>query len=608
VAIDAWGVSDAYLDQQGIRHELSPETRHAILAAMGVEGNTLPAVPPVHVIRAGQQIPIEEATELRLEDGSLRCINRLLPADLPLGYHQLGYTDRPATRLIVTPPSCYLPKALRIWGWAAQLYAARSTQSWGIGDFADLGRLLRWSAELGAGMVLINPLQAATPVIPQEASPYLPSSRRYRNVLYLRIENVPGAIRAGLDLNQLASAGWALNGRRQIDRDQVFQLKMRALEQLWQQFRPNTAFERYCKEQGVPLVQFATFCALSERHGRDWRCWPAGYRHPDSPAVAEFAATESQRVRFYEWVQWLLDVQLREASAALPVMHDLPVGFDAGGADAWAWQDLLANDAAIGAPPDEYSAAGQDWGLPPFVPQKLQIAGYEPFAETVRALLRHAGGLRIDHVMALFRLFWIPSGMKPADGVYVHYSAEDLLGILALESQRAKAVIVGEDLGTVAEGVREQLSAHGILSYRVLWFESDPPQRYPKLALAAATNHDLPTITGLWSGADLREQEALQLRPARDRLREMRERIRVLANLAESASDMEAIESTYRILGKSPCAIIMATLDDAAGVSERPNLPGTTTERANWSLALPRSLENLEREPLPQKIATALRR
>lgn len=608
MATDVWGVSDAYVDLQGIRHELRPETRHAVLTAMGVKDGTSPPESAVRVVRAGHPVRIPDATELRLEDGSVRYIHGFLPADLPLGYHQLGYTDRAPARLIVTPPSCYLPKALCMWGWAAQLYATRSTQSWGVGDFADLARLARWSAELGAGMILLNPVQAATPVIPQEASPYLPSSRRYRNLLYLRIENVPGAIRAGLDLNQLAAAGRALNSHRRIDHDQVLQLKMKALEKLWQRFEPNSKFEHYCKEQGHALPQFATFCALAERHGRDWRRWPVAYRHPDSQAVAEFGVKEAQRVQFYQWVQWLLDMQLQDASGVLPVMHDLPVGFEAGGADAWAWQDLLAKDAAIGAPPDAYSTDGQNWGLPPFVPHKLRMAGYEPFVETVRALLRHAGGLRIDHVMALFRLFWIPSGMKPTEGAYVHYDAGDLLGIVALESQRARAVIVGEDLGTVAEGVREQLSQHCILSYRVLWFESEPPARYPKLALAAATNHDLPTVAGLWSGADLREQEELQLQPARDRVREMRERLRMLANLSETSPNVEAIERTYRLLGRSPCAIIMATLDDAAAVSERPNLPGTTTERPNWSLALAQPLEQLERDALPAKIARALRR
>ena len=277
--------------------------------------------------------------------------------------------------------------------------------------------------------------------------------------------------------------------------------------------RRNPAFERYCREQDG-LEQFATFSALTERLGAGWHQWPSEMRHPASPAVAR-AATEpalADRIQFHPWTQYQIDRQLERAAAALPVMQDLPIGFDAGGADGWAFQDVLANGISVGAPPDEFNTRA-GLGLPPFVPDKLRAAGYGPFAQTIRACLRHAGGLRIDHAMGFFRLFWIPVGAEPKEGVYVRNHAADLLAIVALESQRARAVIVGEDLGTVEADVHEQLASKQILSYRLLWFENGPPSRYPEGALAAVTTHDLPTIAGLWSGSDLEAQTRLGLSP-----------------------------------------------------------------------------------------------
>ena len=252
--------------------------------------------------------------------------------------------------------------------------------------------------------------------------------------MYLRIEEIPGAAALGADLERLAATGHALNQERVINRDAIFRLKVAALEQLWQGFGGDPAFEQYCKAQGDALSQFATFCTLAEHYGQGWRHWPAAYRHPDAPAVERFAAAHRDRVRFHQWVQWLLDDQLARVAAALPVMHDLPIGVDPNGADAWVWQDLLATDVTVGAPPDEYNTLGQNWGLPPFVPHKLRAAAYQPFRHTIQATLRHAAGLRIDHVMGLFRLFWIPREAEPSTGAYVRYPADELLAILALES------------------------------------------------------------------------------------------------------------------------------------------------------------------------------
>jgi 4-alpha-glucanotransferase len=531
-----------------------------------------------------------------------------VPPDLPLGYHELQpHGAGEPVRVIVCPPACYLPEDLRAWGWAAQLYAVRSAESWGIGDFVDLRRLARWAADLGAGTLLINPLNAPIPVLPQQPSPYYPSSRRYRSPIYLRVEEVPGAAEASADLERLARLGRALNADRQIDRDRVFRLKMEALEGLWSRGGSPPGFERYCASAGAGLVDFATFSALAEHHNGGWHRWPPEHRHPASPAVASFRAAREERVRFHQWLQWLADEQLRRAAESLPVLQDLPIGVDADGADAWAWQDVMALGVSVGAPPDELGPHGQDWGLPPFIPHRLRAARYEPFIQTIRAALRYAGGLRIDHVMGLFRLFWIPRGMTAAEGTYVRYPVDDLLGIVALESHRARAFVVGEDLGTVEAGVRERLAAQRVLSYRLVWFEPGPPAGFPELALAAVTTHDLPTIAGVWTGADLETQRAVGWQPSEESLGWMRGRLREVTGLADGAPVPDVIERTHRSLAAAPSLVVTATLEDALAVAERPNLPGTTTERPNWSLALPATLEELEVRPLPRAIASALR-
>ncbi len=610
-AVDAWGVSDGYEDILGAWRPTLPATREALWKAMGGDGPEPPrraSVAPVRVLTEGQEGPLEAPGELVLEDGtSLGVIDRL-PPDLPAGYHRLHPDAGGLTRLIVTPGRCHLPPGLSAWGWAAQLYATRSAASWGIGDLGDLARLGRWSRALGAGFLLINPLSAARPVVPQQASPYCPSSRRYRNPLYLRVEDVPGAGEGGVELPALAAAGRALNAERRIDRDAVFGLKREALARLWSRFGADPEFERYCRAEGDPLAEFAVFEALAEHHGRGWRSWPAEHRRPDAPGVRRFAEARAGRVRFHQWLQWLLDRQLAAAGAEIPLMQDLPIGVDPEGADAWAWQDLLAEGATVGAPPDRYSRHGQDWGLPPFIPHRLRAAGYAPLVQTLRSALRHAGGLRVDHVMGLFRLFWVPRGGSPAEGAFVHYAADELLAILAVESARARAVIVGEDLGTVAPGVRETLARHQVLSYRLLWFEPGSPADYPELALAAVTNHDLPTIAGLWSRSDAAALRRSGLEPNEAGLEAMRERLRELTGLETGAPVPTVIERAHGLLAGAPSALVTATLEDALGVEERPNVPATTTEWPNWSLALPADLETLETTPLAHAIAAELGR
>jgi 4-alpha-glucanotransferase len=418
-------------------------------------------------------------------------------------------------------------------------------------------------------------------------------------------------VRAGSSPSARLSCARRRHVAHLIDRDAAFALKHAALQEIWATVRerPDEGFAAFRRDR-TGLGEFATFCVLAERFGASWRRWPDAYRHPSSPAVARMARERAvrERIRFHEWLQYELDHQLARAAAAMPVMQDLPIGFDADGADAWAFQDVLAQGMSVGAPPDEFNTRGQNWGLPPFVPDKLRRAGYAPFAQTIRACLRHAGGLRIDHVMGLFRLFWIPQGMEPKEGAYVRGHAADLLAIVALESQRAKAVIVGEDLGTVEERCRAQLTARRILSYRLLWFETGAPSRYPVDALAAVTTHDLPTVAGLWTGADLGAQRALGLSPNEAGTREIRRRVRRMTRAGADTSVEEVIARVHEQLGRAPSRILTATLEDGMAVDERPNMPATNDEWPNWRLALPQPIETLADNPLADRIARALAR
>jgi 4-alpha-glucanotransferase len=572
---------------------------------MGPDADTPPPGPPLWFVRAGHVEFLLGPADLVLEDGTTIHGVEALPRDLPPGYHDLVPLDGgPTTRLVVTPGRCHLQHDLRTWGWAIQLYAARSQQSWGIGDLADLRRLQDWTASLGAGVVAVNPLHAVAPTFPQQTSPYYPTSRCFRNPLYLRVENVPGASEAGVVLDRLASAGRALNADRLIDRDEVWRLKCEALELCFARFGGDDGFDAFVRDQGVAIDRFATYCAIAEVHGADWKQWPPELRRPDDSGVSRFAGDHGERIRFHMWLQWLLDEQLSETSS-FPVIHDLAVGFDAGGADAWIWQDVLALETRVGAPPDDFNAEGQDWGLPPYIPWKLRNAHYAPFIETLRAGFRHAGGLRIDHVMGLFRLFWLPATGGP--GGYVRYPAHELLDILALESHRARAFVVGEDLGTVEDSVRAELHERQILSYRLLWFEHEPPSAYPEQAVAALTTHDLPTLAGVWTESDRADQRKAGITPNDAGEDEVRVRLARAVELDDGAPVPEVSVRAHRALSQSPARVVLATLDDALGVHERPNMPGTVDEWPNWSIGLPRPIDDIVDDPQVRDVADALK-
>jgi len=612
---DRLGIASEYEDAFGRNRATSDATRSTIIAAMRLSPDARRAKPRVCVIDLRKpNRPKLGKGQLRFEGGGTLDVAERLPAELPLGYHD--FYDAPRgrerrTRVIVTPGACHAAPDNPIWGWAAQLYAARSHGSWGMGDLADLRVIARWAQTHGASLVQVNPLPAVDPILPQESSPYFPTSRRFRNPLYLRIEEVAGAETLGAELGELAAAGRALNAERHIRRDDVYRLKQAALEKIWSRVgetvRRDPRYLTFCEDLGASLREFAIFSTLVEQFGANWSDWDAGYRRPEGPGIARFAEQHSDRIAYHQWLQWLVDLQLA-AVDGVAVMQDLPIGFSGRGADAWTWQDVLAEGVTVGAPPDLYNTQGQNWGFPPWIPAKLQDADYEPFVQTIRAMLRHAGGLRIDHVMGLFRLFWIPAGMSAVEGTYVKYPAADLLNIISLESVRAGAFVVGEDLGTVGQNVRRMLAAANILSTRLLYFEKVPPTKYPKLAMAAVTTHDLPTVAGLWSGSDLAAQQTMGLQPDAAAFSLIHNRLQELTGLPHEAPAAEVVQATYEALGRSPSAVVTATLEDALAVEERPNMPATTHEWPNWRIALPAPLETLIESPLAAEIAKSLTR
>lgn len=630
----AHGVATSYEDTERRQVDVAPDVVVDVLAQLGVDAST-PAtvraelsdairrhgrvtVPDPLVVREGRTPALGEPGELTLEDGTVREVSGRLPGDLPLGWHTLAVGER-RIPVVVTPRT--LPPVPPAWGWMVQLYALRSAGSWGIGDFADLRTLLTRSAAQEAGIVLVNPVQAITPVPPLQRSPYSPSSRRFANPLYLRITETD-AYRAAPPAVQAEVAALAPpTDAELIDYDAVWAAKLAALELLWRHARPAGG------EPEPDLAEFAAFCALAERHGPDWRTWPAAVRHPRG------ADRTGERVAFHAWVQRLCRDQLarvravaREAGMAVGVVHDLPVGVDPAGADAWALQDVLASEVTVGAPPDAFSQQGQDWNLPPWRPDLLARNGYTPFRDVIRAVLAQADGIRIDHVMGLWRLWWIPPGRPASEGTYVHYDAEALLGVLALEAHRAGAIVVGEDLGTVSDEVRTTLRERGVLRSAVLWFQRDEdadgeplldPARWPVDALASVSTHDLPTAAGFLRGENVRVRAELGLLedPAADRKRAEADRAELLAELAahdllpaEPASEADLVVALHELLATSASTLLLTSPQDALGEPRQPNLPGTIDQYPNWRIPLPVTVDELLQHPVVVRVVAALRK
>ncbi|GAA1217337.1 4-alpha-glucanotransferase [Kitasatospora nipponensis] len=664
----AHGVDSSYDPGDGRPVQVSAATLTAVLAALGVDAGTPQAVeralaehreaaarrllPPCLVARAGRRtaldVPAAARLGIALEDGGEWQLppgrSDWLPADLPLGRHtlQLRLADRTESATLIVAPERLAPLPGRGWGFLAQLYSVLSERSWGMGDLGDLAELAQWSAgALGADFLQLNPLHAALPTLPSDPSPYRPSSRRFADPVHLRIEAVPeyayadAAQRAELDaLAQRAGRLRAevLEHDGLIDRDAVWAVKRAALELLHTVPRGpgrQAAYQAFVRREGDWLESHATWCALAERHPGPWRQWPKGLRHPGTPQLAAARAQDAEAVEFHRWLAWLLDEQLGAAQQAaeragmtLGLIHDLAIGAHPDGADAWALQDVLAEGISVGAPPDAFNAHGQDWGLPPWRPDALAATGYAPWAELLRAAARHAGAIRIDHVMGLFRLWWVPAGRPPTEGAYVRYDADAMLGVLALEAHRAGAAVIGEDLGTVEPGVREELTARGVLGTSVLWFERDwegkdtakgaplDPRRWRTGCLATLTTHDLPSTAARLSGAhvDLRHHLGLLLHSlaeeqtaAARELADWRAELTRLGLLEQDARlDQEAL---YRFLLATPAELVGVWLPDTVGDPRPQNLPGTWDQYPNWRLPVadaagtPVTLERLAGEP-----------
>ena len=580
-----------------------------------------------------------------------------IPVALPAGYHRLELFD-PARRrgflgealLVVAPARCFLPTSVDegpgLWGPAVQLYALRSERNWGIGDFGDLGRLVeQWSA-LGAGCIGLNPLHALFPHNPAHASPYSPSSRLRLNVLYVDVEAIADFADCAEARRRVQSPDFqarlaALRAADMVDYRGVAGAKFEVLELLYRHFREHherrgsaraRAFRTFQSQQGESLRRHALCEALQEHFHRadanvwGWPVWPEPYRDPASAEVARFCAENLERVEYFEYLQWQAELQLGQAAArcrslgmGVGLYLDLAVSVDRAGSDTWAQRACFALGASVGAPADDFNLKGQNWGLPPLRPDRLRASRYALFIQALRESMRHAGAIRIDHVMALMRLFWIPQGASALAGAYVHYALDELMAILVLESHRNQCIVIGEDLGTVADEVRAALTAAGVFSYRLFYFERahdgefKRPADYPREALVAASTHDLPTLAGWWVEHDLRLRESLRLFPseplreaqhagrAADRPRLLRalEREQLLpSGCPREAAAIPALTpglalAVHAHLARTPARLVMIQLEDVLGLAEQANLPGTTTEHPNWLRKMPVSLEQM---------------
>ena len=683
-------IATDYWDWQGQQVPVTAETLVAVLAGLGVDAGTPELVaaahqdaelrewrrvlPPTVVARVGWTpwVPVHVTDGasvdvlIELEDGSTREVRHVdhwvpprevdgrlvgratveLPGDLPPGWHLLHADPEEGPRatatLLVSPASLPLPAALerdRVWGVMTQLYQVRSAGSWGLGDLADLATLARWSAGEGAGFVLVNPLHAAEPVAPIEASPYLPTTRRFANPSYLRIEDTDEyaalAAPARAQIDRIGVAARLLNAEDGLDRDTVWESKRAALALLFEATVPGPAFTTWRVAEGSGLERFATWCALAEVHGLPGEDWPAPLEAAEPAAVAEFAAEHEARVTFHCWLQWLLARQLAhvqrvatDAGMSVGVVHDLAVGVHPEGADSWGLRDALARGVSVGAPPDQFNQLGQDWSQPPWHPERLAELGYAPFRDMVRALLADSGGLRIDHVIGLFRLWWIPDGMGAVEGAYVRYDHEAMIGILVLEAARAGAVVIGEDLGVVEPAARDYLRERGLLGTSILWFEWGhdgrllAPESYRELCLATVTTHDLPPTAGYLDLAHVELRERLGLltlsveeerATERAALDKVRGALVERGLLAPDADVEEQVLALHRYLGQTPSKMLGVALADLVGDRRIINQPGTNDEYPNWRIPLagpddrPVALEAVVRSERARRLTAVMR-
>lgn len=595
------------------------DRRHELLKL--AERERVGVSPPTVAVRVtGRPLPFAGAAALVNEDGERTLVRDELPADLSPGWYQLALRNGQDVTLVAAPARAPRPPAT--WGWMLQLYALRSARSWGIGDLSDLRDWVTWTAaEHGAGAVLLNPLHAPGPTHPVQPSPYTPSSRRFANPLALHIEDLGAYRRADPETRAEVDALRVAPDTAQIDYDLVWAAKRAALELLWRaDGRPCPLDESV---QTRALRNWATYCALAERHGGKWSRWPAPLRDATGPAVAAARRELAPRIAFHTWVQQQCAEQLlavrdaaKNTGMALGVLHDLAVGVDGDGADAWALADVLAVGASVGAPPDTFSPRGQDWCLPPWRPDRLAATGYRAVRDMLRAVLAHADGVRIDHVAGLWRLWWIPPGESPDRGTYVHYDADVMLAVLALEAHRANAVVIGEDLGTVEPEVTRALADNAMLGCAVSWFTRDesvpdqpllPPAKWPSQVAASISTHDLPTAAGFFRAEHVRARAERGLlddvAAAQDAAEQERAEwlalLRSEGFLVDDPAPDEAriIDAMHRFLAATPSRLKLVSLYDVLAEPRQPNLPGTVDQYPNWRLPLPQPLEQLQTDP-----------
>jgi 4-alpha-glucanotransferase len=572
----------------------------------------------------------------------------LLPQQLTSGYHQLSLNDTAFTqKLIITPGQCFVPQnfnSQKQWGIALQLYGLRSERNWGIGDFTDLSHTVKYLADVGADFIGLNPIHALYPAMPESASPYSPSSRRWLNVSYIDVTAMPGFSLCARTQSLVSAPAFVqqLSAQRSkdfVDYSGVMQLKLPVMKSLYQWFAEQKgnnnkaltkAFKQFKTDGGGSLQQLALYDALhAYLYQQDsmhwgWPNWPEEYRDPQSDAVQAFAVKHQAELDFYCYLQFMAQQQLaqaqqvaKDAGMLLGLYRDLAVGVSEASTEMWGNPDLYCRDASVGAPPDPLGPAGQNWGLPPMYPYQLYKQGYQPMIDLLRANMQHAGALRIDHVMALLRLWWVPKTAENAGGgAYVYYPIMDLLGILALESQRNQAVIIGEDLGTVPDGIRELLAQYNVYSYRVFFFETAAdggyisPKHYPVQAMATLTTHDLPTLIGFWHCEDLRLGKELGLYKDEAQLQGLyaqrhANKQRILDSLhghhslpgdySRSAENLGMDQTLnyamQRHLAATSSQLLCLQLEDALQMTQPVNIPGTSNEYPNWRRKLSEPIE-----------------
>lgn len=594
-----------------------------------------------------QQLPFVAEIELDGRRWNTRALT--VPAEVPFGYHRLRLTLNGEsvgdTNLIVCPDRAYIPEHLanagRVAGLNIALYGLRSDRNWGCGDFTDLRALAGWALqECGFSFIGVNPLHALQNRVPYNTSPYLPLSMFYKNFIYIDIEQVPEFKNSICARQLLHSDGVQREIRRlrdteSVEYEGVDRLKRRFLKVLFRGLKRSSErmheFREFCEREGDLLEKFALFCALNEvLHKQDrnrwtWRQWPEQYHDCKSEACRTFAQQHRATVDFYKYVQFIIEEQLADTqnylrSIGMPIgfYHDLAVATDRCGSDLWAHGDFYVNGCRVGAPPDDFSPHGQDWAFPPPNPLAHEDDGYRLYRESIRKIVRHGGALRIDHVMRLFRLFWIPDGYSPVDGMYVADDAEDLMRILALESVRSQNVIIGEDLGTVTDEIREALAKFGILSYRLFYFEKGRggafkrSYEYPQHALVASATHDLPTIAGFWTYRDIEARKAAGLadehaywRQIEDRKREKQEMLNLLheqglvsADYPRDAAEIPELDGVLHnavigFLAQVPSMLLLLNQEDLTKETEQQNLPGSTAQYPNWQRKMRIRVEDL---------------